>query len=156
MAEDDDRFLRLAFDLAWKSRERGDHPFGAVLVDDQGTILLEVENSAVTGRDCTAHAELNLMRHATQNYAPEVLARCTLYSSTEPCPMCAAAIFWGRVGRLVYGLSQEGLYEIVGDQTDDVLYLPCREVLARGRRVVEVVGPLLEDEARAVHAGYWP
>lgn len=155
MEEQDRRFLRAAIEQAWQARERGDHPFGAVLVNAQGQLLLAAQNTVVTGSDCTAHAETNLMRLASAQYDPDYLAGCTLYTSTEPCPMCAGAIFWGNVGRIVYGLGQEGLYAIIGLETADVLSLPCRELFARGRKTIEVVGPLLDEEARRVHLDFW-
>jgi tRNA(Arg) A34 adenosine deaminase TadA len=68
--------------------------------------------------------------------------------------MCAGAIHWGNVGRVVYALSEEQLYEIVGPDPKHLL-LPCREVFARSERRVEVYGPALEDGARAVHEGFW-
>jgi tRNA(Arg) A34 adenosine deaminase TadA len=148
--------LRMAIQVAQAAREHGNHPFGAILVDENGEVLLQAENSVVTGRDCTGHAETNLMRLASQQFPPEKLALCTLYTSTEPCVMCAGAIHWGNVGRVVYALSEEGLYEIVGPSPEH-LRLPCREVFARSQRKIEVIGPSLEldSEARAVHAGFW-
>jgi tRNA(Arg) A34 adenosine deaminase TadA len=146
--------LRLAIDVARRAREHGNHPFGAVLTDEQGHVLLEAENTVNTSHDCTGHAELNLMRAASQSFAPEVLEHCTLYTSTEPCPMCAGSIFWGGVGRVVYALSEAGLYALTGDSPHKLL-LACRDVFARGGRPIEVLGPLLEEEARQVHAGFW-
>ena len=149
-------YLRKAINLASKAREHGNHPFGAVLVDAQGILLLEAENSVVTGRDCTGHAETNLIRKASAAYPAAALAGCTLYTSTEPCAMCAGAIYWSGVGRVVYALSERGLLELVAHLPGgDFLNLPCREVFARGGRTVEVLGPLLEGEAREVHAGFW-
>ena len=155
MDENDLRFMRVAIDVARKARDKGDHPFGAVLVDEQGHILMEAESTVVTERDCTGHAEINLVRQASRKYDSDFLARCTLYTSTEPCPMCASAIFWGNVRRVVYGLSEEGLYEMVGEDTEEVLYLPCRELFGKGRKPIEVIGPVLEEEAREVHEGFW-
>ncbi len=153
---DDDALLRRAIEVAWSSRRHGNHPFGAVLGGPHGQLLLEAENTRLTERDCTGHAETNLMRLATRRLELEQLARCTLYASTEPCAMCAGAIYWGNVGRVVFGLPEAALAELVGaDPANPVLDLPCREVFARGGRVVEVVGPLLVAEARAVHEGYW-
>jgi tRNA(Arg) A34 adenosine deaminase TadA len=154
MNDSDLRLLRQAIGVAHRAREHGNHPFGALLADGQGTVLLEAENTVITEHDCTGHAELNLMRLASRQYSFEVLSRCTLYSSTEPCPMCAGSIFWGGVGRVVYALSEEGLYALTGDSPDKLL-LSCRDVFARGGRPIEVLGPMLEDEARAVHAGFW-
>jgi tRNA(Arg) A34 adenosine deaminase TadA len=155
MDENDLRFMLVAIDVARNARDNGNEPFGAVLVDEQGRILMEAENTVVTEMDCTGHAETNLMRQASREYDNDFLARCTLYTSTEPCPMCAGAIFWGNVGRVVYGLSQEGLHEMVGVDAEEVLYLPCREILEKGKEPVEVIGPILEEEARKVHEGFW-
>jgi len=149
------RFVRAAIGIARNARENGNHPFGALLVDQMGNSILEAENTVVTERDCTGHAETNLMRKASRQYDPEFLATCTLYTSTEPCPMCSGAIFWGNVRRVVYGLSEESLYEIIGDDAEDVLYLPCRAVFEKGHKQVEVIGPILEEEARKVHNGFW-
>jgi tRNA(Arg) A34 adenosine deaminase TadA len=154
MNEHDLYHLRAAIDVAWRAREHGNHPFGAVLVDEQNQVVLEAENTVVTERNCTGHAETNLMRLASQRFSPEQLATCTLYTSTEPCAMCAGAIYWGNVGRVVYALSEIDLYAIVGPSPDQLL-LPCREVFARSQRPVVVLGPALEEEAKAVHAGFW-
>jgi tRNA(Arg) A34 adenosine deaminase TadA len=149
------RFMRDALALARKAREKGNHPFGALLVDREGNVLLQAENTVVTERDCTGHAETNLMRMACRRYDSAFLKTCTLYTSTEPCPMCTGAIFWGNVRRVVYGLSEESLYEMIGDDGEEVLYLPCRMIFKRGRKQIEVIGPVLEEEAREVHEGFW-
>jgi tRNA(Arg) A34 adenosine deaminase TadA len=96
------------------------------------------------------------MRKATQIYEVDFLADCTLYTSTEPCPMCSGAIFWGNVRRVVYGLSQKGFYNLIGDDPDgDIFCHPCRDVFAKGQKPIEVVEPLLEEEAIKVHEGFW-
>lgn len=119
-------------------------------------MLLEAHNSVLTEHDCTGHAETNLMRAASRRYERDFLATCTLYTSTEPCAMCAGAIYWGRVGRVVYALSELALRAMTSDDPQNPTFsLPCREVFARGSRPVEVIGPLIEDEARQVHLGFW-
>jgi tRNA(Arg) A34 adenosine deaminase TadA len=155
MMSDDQRFIRNAIEIARRARDRGNHPFGALLVDGEGRIVLEAENTVLTDKDCTGHAETNLMRVASGKYDPDYLAQCTLFTSTEPCPMCAGAIFWGNVRRVVFGLSEKSLYEIVGWNSEEVLFLPCQEIFDKGQKSIEVVGPILEDEARAVHTGFW-
>lgn len=155
MIEDDLIYVRMAIDVARKARAKGNHPFGAILVDGQGQILLRAENTVVSERDCTGHAETNLMRQASRRYDRDFLANCTLYTSTEPCPMCTGAIFWGNVRRIVYGLSEAGLYEMTGENNEEILYLPCRDILRNGKKSISVVGPILEDEARVVHEGFW-
>ena len=151
----DQKFIRLAIQISRKARKHGNHPFGAILVSEEGEVLLEAENTVGTAMDCTGHAETNLMRAASKKYDPGYLANCTLYTSTEPCPMCCGAIFWGNVRRVVYGLSEEGLYEMTARDSEEVLSLPSREVFRHGRKDIVVVGPVLEEEARAVHAGFW-
>ncbi len=125
-------------------------------MDEMNQVLLQAENTVVTGGDCTGHAETNLMRMATQNLPPEKLERCTLYTSTEPCAMCAGAIHWGNVRRVVYALDEVELYEIVGPSPEHLM-LPCRDVFARTQRLIDVEGPAVElsKEARAVHEGFW-
>jgi len=156
MNSTDLQHLRTAIEVAQKAREHGNHPFGTMLVDENNRVFLKAENSVVTSNDCTAHAETNLMRLASQQFSTDELEKCTLYTSTEPCAMCAGAIYWGNVGRVVYALSEVGLYEIIGPSPEQLL-LPSREVFAHSQRHVEVVGPVLEleDEARAVHSGFW-
>lgn len=151
----DEKFVRRAIEIAQQARENGNHPYGALLVDEENHILIEVENSVVTGHDITAHAELKLVRQASASYDSAFLARCTLYASTEPCPMCSGAIFWANIRRIVYGLSAEKLYELVGWDSEEILNLSCREVFKQGNKAVEVAGPILEIEALNVHAGFW-
>lgn len=155
MHKNDLKFIRIAIDIARRAREKGNHPFGSLLVDDTGHVLLEAENTVVTDRDCTGHAETNLMRLASQKYDRDFLAKCTLYTSTEPCPMCSGAIFWGNVRRVVFGLSQAGLYALIGEEDEDIFLLPCRTVYKDVRKPIDVVGPVLEDEAKKVHEGFW-
>ena len=152
--ETDLMHLRAAITLARSARAHGNHPFGALLADERGAVLLEAENTVVTERDCTGHAETNLMRLASRRFGPDRLANCTLYTSTEPCAMCAGAIHWGGVGRVVYALSEEQLYAIIGPSPEHLM-LPCREVFARSQRPIDVLGPAIEDEARAVHEDFW-
>ena len=114
MNDFDIKHLRLAISVAWQAREHGNHPFGAVLVDELNRVLFQVENTVVTSRDSTGHAETNLVRLATQQYSPEQLSRYILYASTEPCAMCAGAIHWSQIGRVVYALSEVDLYAIIG------------------------------------------
>lgn len=151
----DAALLRLSFEVARQARSNGNHPFGALLVGEDGQVLLRAENTVVTERDCTGHAELNLMRQASQQYDRDFLATCTVYASTEPCPMCSAAIFWGNVRRIVFGLGTASLNEMVGNETEDVFTLPAREILGRGRKDIEIIGPCMEIEAKEVHRGFW-
>jgi tRNA(Arg) A34 adenosine deaminase TadA len=152
----DELFLRRSFDVARRAVSHGNHPFGAVLVDGDGNVLIEAENGYMPSHDGTAHAERLLATKACTSYGAEILKHCTLYSSAEPCAMCAGAIYWAGIGRLVYGLSEHRLRKMTGDHPENpTLDLPCRKVFESGQRIVEVTGPLLEDEAEALHAGIW-
>jgi tRNA(Arg) A34 adenosine deaminase TadA len=155
MIERDDTHLRRAIALAHQARENGNHPFGALLADGRGEVVLEAENTVLTEHDCTNHAELNLVRAASRRFAEGQLGDCTLFTSTEPCAMCAGAIYWSGIGRVVFALSGAALTVMVAGDGDSELALPCREVFARGGRTVEVSGPHLEEEGRAVHEGFW-
>ncbi|MCA1361204.1 nucleoside deaminase [Bradyrhizobium sp. IC3069] len=152
----DEHFLRLSFAVAGRSLTHGNHPFGCIVVDADGKVLIEIENGYMPDRDGTAHAERLAATQACRTLDREVLAKATLYSSAEPCAMCAGAIYWAGIGRVVYGLSEHRLRGITGNHPENpTLNLPCREVFASGQRPTEVVGPLLEDEAEALHVGVW-
>jgi tRNA(Arg) A34 adenosine deaminase TadA len=149
-------FLRRAFEVARRSRANGNHPFGAILVGPDGEVLIEAENGCLPDNDTTAHAERLLATRAAKEYGAAFLSRCTVYTSTEPCAMCAGAIYWVGVGRVVFGLTEHRLKEMTGNHPENpTLSLPCRAVFSAGQRVVEVIGPLLEDEAAELHAGFW-
>jgi tRNA(Arg) A34 adenosine deaminase TadA len=149
-------FLRHSFEVARRSMVHGNHPFGAILVDAHHKVLIETENGFMPAHDGTAHAERLLATEACRTLGRDVLAKATLYSSAEPCAMCAGAIYWAGIGRVVYGLGEHRLRAITGNHPENpTLDLPCREVFARGQRPTEVVGPLLEDEAAALHDSVW-
>ncbi|HVY16651.1 MAG TPA: nucleoside deaminase [Rhodopila sp.] len=149
-------YIRLTLDVARESRALGNHPFGAVLVGPDGAVLMRAGNEHGDAGDRTAHAERVLMTRASVAYPAAFLAGCTLYANAEPCAMCAGAAYWTGVGRVVYGLSEREMKTLIGPHPENLtMDLPCRIVLAAGQRRVEVVGPLLEEESRAVHEGFW-
>jgi len=151
-------YLRQAISVSKKSREHGNTPFGAILVDPEGTVILEQENIEITQSNCTGHAETTLMEAASQRYSKSFLWNCTLYTTAEPCAMCSGAIYWGNVGKVVYGISEERLLTLTGDNEQNPTFnLPCREVFRKGQKQITVIGPFpeLEDEIVAVHEGYW-
>jgi tRNA(Arg) A34 adenosine deaminase TadA len=155
-AERDAHFLRRSFEVARRAMNHGNHPFGAILVDQDGNVLIESENGYMPSHDGTAHAERLLATQACTTLSPDILRTATLYSSAEPCAMCAGAMYWAGIGRLVYGLSEHRLRQFTGNHPENpTLDLPCREVFRSGQRATEVVGPLLEDEAAALHEGVW-
>lgn len=150
------QLLEKAIEIARHARQCGNHPFGALLTDENRNILLTAENTVNTEKDCTGHAETNLMRLASHRYDPAFLSQCSLYSSAEPCPMCTGAIYWGGVGRIVYGLSELDLLDLTGNHSDNpTLSLTCREVIASGQRNIVVEGPVDLASARDVHHNFW-
>ena len=157
MLEQDLKNLRTAIALASEAKALGFHPFGALVVAGDGDLLAQAGNaSCKADSDCTRHAELIAVSEASRRFPRQRLAGATLYSSAEPCAMCAGALYWSGIGRLIYALSEERLLKLTGNHPDNpTLSLPCREVFARGQRPIEVIGPVLEDEAAAAHAGFW-
>lgn len=154
--ERDIELLQRAIELARQALARGDLPFGALLTGPDGEILIEAMNTGGTLGDRTGHAERNLMTDASLKYDTDYLERCTMYTSAEPCAMCAGSVYWAGVGRVVHGLSEKALGEIIGPHPDNLtMDLPCRDVFAAGQRSVEVVGPLLESESAAIHQDVW-
>jgi tRNA(Arg) A34 adenosine deaminase TadA len=152
----DEAFLRRAIALAAEARARGRHPFGALIVNEFGEIVVTALNNAVPPGDPTQHAEIVACAAASHLITPAELARCTLYTSTEPCAMCAGAIYWTGLRRVVYALPEQSLLCYTGSHEENpTLDLPCREVFARGHRAILVTGPLLEEEAGKVHEGFW-
>jgi tRNA(Arg) A34 adenosine deaminase TadA len=159
-AEDlDDRdalYLRRAITLSAEAARRGNRPLGAVVVARDGQVLAEARNDNAETRDCTGHAEVNALRLATPAHAREALAGATMYASGEPCVMCAGAIFWSGIRRVVFGIDAvtlRGFRTLQAGAGD--LELSCREVFAASPQPIEVIGPALADEATAPHTAYW-
>jgi tRNA(Arg) A34 adenosine deaminase TadA len=157
LSADDTLRLRRAIALSAMARAAGRHPFAATVIAADGRVLAEAgNNSQPPEGDPTQHAELRAAQTAFRAGTAEQLAGATLYTSAEPCAMCAGAIYWCGIGRVVYALSEHRLLELTGDHPENPTFsLPCREVFARGQRRVEVLGPALEDEAAAAHTGFW-
>jgi tRNA(Arg) A34 adenosine deaminase TadA len=154
--ESDEHYLRLTLAIAREARAAGNHPFGAILVGADGAVLMRAGNAHAAAGDRTAHAERVLMTEASMAYPATFLETCTMFASAEPCAMCAGAAYWAGIGRVVYALSEHDMRALIGPHPENLtMDLPCRIVLGAGQRSIKVVGPLLEDEARAVHAGFW-
>ncbi|KAB7616326.1 nucleoside deaminase [Amylibacter sp. SFDW26] len=153
----DIKHLERSISLADEAVKEGNHPFGAVLVSEAGDVLLEGKNNFSFDRG-PGHAETNLARAAARKFDVETLNKATLYTSVEPCSMCAGTIYWAEIGAVVFGMTEHRLGELTGEdpenQTQD---LECRVIFNSGRRPVEVRGPFpeLEEKIAAQHQAYW-
>ena len=140
----DHHFMRLAIEQAKEGVRDGQSPFGAVVVKD-GEIVCAVHNVVWETTDITAHAEVHALREACKRLGTVDLEGCTVYTSTEPCPMCFAAIHWANCDRIVFGTSiadadRAGFRE---------LSISNEQMKALGGATVEVEGGVLRDEAQA-------
>ncbi|MFC4455143.1 nucleoside deaminase [Deinococcus sonorensis] len=145
----DEDGLRLAFRAAVHARQRGEDPFGAVIVQGQ-TVLASSGSRELELGDPTAHAEVLAIREACQTLRTLSLVECTLYASTEPCIMCSGALKWAGIERVVYSVPQSALQAASGG-----LQKPgCAQLVNTGRRHIEIVGPLLQAEGLAVLADH--
>ena len=147
----DEKWIHEAVRLALEARQRGDEPFGALLVKDD-VALLAARNAIRTGQDLTQHAELRLISKASRQLNAAIVAAATLYTSTEPCAMCAGAIYWSGISRMVFGVAATTLEDRTGGSG---LHQPSRQVLGAASRQITIVGPILESVAWSAHAGYW-
>lgn len=144
--KDDKYYVRKAINLAYQAKSKGDNPFGSILVDDQGNILMEDENTQVTENDITGHPELKIAKRAAAKYDKEFLSKCTMYNSAEPCTMCTGAIYWSGIKRIVFGISKQRLNEIKNDGVGSINY-SIHELLGNSTKDIEVVGPMEDMQA---------
>jgi tRNA(adenine34) deaminase len=144
--DEDSRHMLAAIAASRAARARGDMPFGAVLVKD-GRALLTALNNQNSARDCTGHAEIVLVRDAERELGAAALRGATVYASGEPCAMCAGAMFWAGISRVVYAASTPAIDAALGGAT---LGARCAAVLANAAPAVRVEGPFLESVAVAV------
>lgn len=152
----DGTYLRQAIAWSCTARARGNRPFGAVVIGVKGELLAEAYCNTTETGDCTGHAETNAVRQLSPKVSRETLAQATLYSSAEPCVMCAGAIFWSGIGRVVFGIDAVRLREFRGERPEQRdAELSCRDVFAASPHPIECIGPALIEEASAPHVGFW-
>jgi tRNA(Arg) A34 adenosine deaminase TadA len=147
----DEEYVRAAIDLAREAVANGNTPFGSLLVVGDA-VVERSRNTTVTEADITAHPELKLARWAARELDSDERADCTMYTSTEPCEMCAAAIHYAGLDRVVYSVSGESLADLRGTAESGV---PCRDLIERKGGTTDVDGPVLESEGRRVHEEFY-
>jgi tRNA(Arg) A34 adenosine deaminase TadA len=147
---DHESHVRRAVDLAREAGERGDGPYGSVLVRD-GEVVAESSNRERSRDDIALHPELSLARRAAREATPAERARTVMYTSTEPCSMCATGIAFAGLGAVVYSVSGARAAELRGRPPRGI---PSEEVFDRWNADVTVRGPVLPDAGEAVHEEY--
>jgi tRNA(Arg) A34 adenosine deaminase TadA len=144
-AFDHEAHVSEAIDLAREAVERGDRPFGSVLVRDDEVVMRE-SNCVLTKEDIRRHPELHLAYRAVRELDPEARAKTVMYTSTEPSPMCSGGMRYAGFGRVVYSVGADEVVEFTGG-----------EVATRAAEILdcEVVGPVANEAGRAVHEAFW-
>jgi len=149
-----EKHILTANEIALKSVQQGHHPFGAILVDaDNETVLMSQGNI-----DTVNHAESTLSRLAAEKYSPKHLWRCTLYSTVEPCVMCAGTLYWANIGRLAFGMSERQLLEFTGAHAENpTIDVSCRYVFSHSQKVIKVWGPVASvvNQIAKPHQEFW-
>ena len=138
-------FIRQSIQLARQSAEKGFDPFAALLVKD-GMVVAQTVDQCIIQSDPTAHAELSLIRESCRKEGLIDLAGYTLVANVEPCLMCCGAIHWAKIEKVVFSVPQSSLQKTSGGTPKP----SSRELLNLGGRTVEVIGPLLLEEAQSI------
>ena len=127
------------------------------------SILLAPDNETIIASNASIshilHSETQLSRSAANQFADEYLWHCSLVSTFEPCAMCTGTLYWANIGRLIYAAPETELRKLTGDNNPENvgLDLPCRHVVSRGQKPIEVIGPLEGWQEKVVEAAdrYW-
>lgn len=147
-----EKHLRQAIEVAKMSLQKGNLLYGCILVDSNGSVVLTGENTVNTSNDLIAHAEINLIRQASNLFDLDFLKTCTIYTSDEPCSMCSSAIYWSGIKQLVFGLSKSRFYAEFGRENPDWDFeISATDILSKGARKTEIIGPLMEEEMLELH-----
>ncbi|MDR7300873.1 nucleoside deaminase [Haloactinomyces albus] len=149
LTPDETAHLRRAISLAGQTARAGNRPFGAVLTSADGTVLAEGSNTVAATGDITAHAESVALRHAGAELDLDALRGTTMFASGEPCPMCTTAMYLAGVTRVIFGMPLPRAHAAF-PADERAMELRTRDVLALLPEPVEVIGPVLEEEAAAV------
>ena len=159
MTEKDKELLRRTVEIAHNAMEKGNHPFGALLADKNGNVLME-QGNAFTEGGSAYHAETLLLLQAARKYSPEELKECTLYSNFEPCCMCTGALYWTNVGRLVFGATEKSLLACTGNNEENPTFsLSSRDVVSHGQKEIIIEGPTDDEDLLSAiledHKDFW-
>lgn len=146
-----EQYIERAIQLAREAGERGDDPYGSLLVDPEagtdGEIVMEERNAVVSASDVTHHPELRLAERAARELSPEVCQRAVMYTSTEPCPMCAGGIRLTGLAAVVHSVSAAHAADLAGHEN----YVASAEIYDGTNASVRSLGPILPEEGAAIH-----
>lgn len=137
----DKQFMRLAINKTKEGIQSGQTPFGACIVKD-GEVVVCAHNVVWKTTDITAHAEINAIRQACKKLNTIDLSGCTIYSTTEPCPMCFSACHWAMISKIIFGTSIEDA-KIAGFNE---LTIPNEKMKSWGMSNLEIVRGFLKEE----------
>ncbi len=149
-ALDHEQHMERALELARAAGDRGDEPFGSVLVRD-GEVVMEEGNAVNSADDIRRHPELTLAQRAASAFTREECRETVMYTSTEPCAMCSGGIYIAKLGGVVYSVSAERAGEVANND----LVVPSADIFERGSVEIPVVGPVLPDEGERIHTEWW-
>lgn len=159
MDNKDKELLKKCVVIAHEAMEKGNHPFGALLADKDGKVLLTQGNEFTLGGSAY-HAETILVMKAARLYDPDFLSTCTLYTNFEPCCMCTGAVYWSNIGRICFGMTEAELLRCTGDNEENPTFdLSSREVVSHGQKKIVIDGPTDDEELKALilkdHMDFW-
>ncbi|MBU3143811.1 nucleoside deaminase [Clostridium sp. CF012] len=149
MAFSDEYFMLAAIEMAQYARDKGEYPFGAVLVYNAQIVHKSYDRS-IELCDPTFHAELALISEYCRSNHKLNLQGYSLYSSAEPCVMCSGSIKWSHISKVIFSVSQSMLQQMSGGRTKP----SCDSILNTGQKKIEVIGPFISDEGLKVFDGY--
>ena len=149
-ALDHERYMERALELAREAGDRGDDPFGSVLVRDDEIVMTEA-NAVNSADDVRRHPELTLAQRAASAFTREQCRETIMYTSTEPCAMCSGGIYIAKLAGVVYSVSAER----AGEVADSDLVVPSADIFERGSVELPVVGPVLPEAGERIHAEQW-
>lgn len=153
--KNDEYYVKKAIELAYDAKKEGNNPFGSILVDSDGNIIMEDQNTEVTENDITGHPELKIARRAASEYDKEFLEKCTMYNSAESCTMCTGSIYWSGIGRIVFGISKKRLNELKCEEEGSIYY-SIHELVDNSGKDIEIIGPMksMKEDVERPHKDY--
>jgi tRNA(Arg) A34 adenosine deaminase TadA len=141
------KYMERAIAVADEGIKKGNSPFGSCIVKG-GKVVAVAHNTVLTKKDATNHAEMNAIRAACRKLRSHELRGCTVYSTTEPCPMCFSAIHWAKIGAIVYGTGIQDVKRLGFSE----LTVSDRRMKREGHSKVGIASGFMREECKALLA----